>query len=230
MVRAVVGRLRDRVFGSASALRPGPWWSGVLEGAGRLAHRTRGGAECLRGPVGSRSRPVVEQSARWGRPARAPDPPWSRVLDGAGRLAPRTRRGAECLTGPAGSPSALRPGPCWCGGLDGANLFCAGPLRYPWQDRKSRGRKAWPCSEARLRAPLPHAKQVRPIEQLAPRGPSVQWSAPLSESGGRGGTGCSECPVVGLAGLARRAGFRGQVCAARLWLDGEGHRRAGQGA
>ncbi|MBM7772398.1 hypothetical protein JOD54_002602 [Actinokineospora baliensis] len=80
--------------------------------------------------------------------------------------------------------------PWWCGVLDGADLVCAGPLRYPWQDRKSRGRKAWPCSEARLRAPPPHTNQVRPIEH---------WV------GGFLGA------VVGLAGLARWAGLAGPV-------------------
>ncbi|MBM7770215.1 hypothetical protein JOD54_000419 [Actinokineospora baliensis] len=70
--------------------------------------------------------------------------------------------------------------------LDAVDLFCVGPLRQPWQDRKSRGRKAWPCSEARLRLTSPHTKQVHPIEQLAPATPSVQWLLWVGWLGGLG--------------------------------------------
>ncbi|MBM7775231.1 hypothetical protein JOD54_005435 [Actinokineospora baliensis] len=68
---------------------------------------------------------------------------------------------------------------------------------------QSRGRKAWPCSEATLRLTSPHTKQVHPIEQLAP--------ATSGGGGGAGGVGSVGWVWVGqlggwAGGLARWVG------------------------
>ncbi|GAA3006904.1 hypothetical protein GCM10010483_59790 [Actinokineospora diospyrosa] len=66
--------------------------------------------------------------------------------------------------GVASSPGGNIGGdPRQCDKLDGANLFCAGPLQHPWQNRKAGAQKqALPLTT--LRVLSPHAKQVRPIE------------------------------------------------------------------
>ncbi|MBM7771816.1 hypothetical protein JOD54_002020 [Actinokineospora baliensis] len=87
------------------------------------------------------------------------------------------------------------------------DLFCVGPLRQPWQDRKAGAEKHGPVRAGTLRLPPPHTKQVHPIEQLAP----ATSECPVVASGvGVGRLGwhrSSECPVVGLAGLARWVGL-----------------------
>ncbi|MBM7773925.1 hypothetical protein JOD54_004129 [Actinokineospora baliensis] len=78
--------------------------------------------------------------------------------------------------------------PSSCGGLDGANLFCAGPLRQSWQDRKAGAEEHGP-----VRA-----------ERYDCRSPTQNKSAPSSLWVG-GFLGA----VAGLAGLARWVGLAG---------------------
>ncbi|GAA3013373.1 hypothetical protein GCM10010483_67790 [Actinokineospora diospyrosa] len=54
------------------------------------------------------------------------------------------------------------------------DLFCAGPLRHPWQDRKAGAEKTGPVRYRRYGCRPPHTKQVHPIEHLAPASPTVQ--------------------------------------------------------
>ncbi|MBM7775013.1 hypothetical protein JOD54_005217 [Actinokineospora baliensis] len=175
--------------GGPAAAKPGPWWVGCA----------RWGELVLRGAPA----PVVAGPQSWGRKAwpcprrtlRLPPPHAKQVRpieQLGGRLPSVQWSGWRGWLGGwggtsgfwVGSPAASRPGPWWLGVLDGANLFCAGPLRQSWQDRKSRGRRAWPCSEARLRLPSPTQNRSTP---------SSSWHQRLLGA------------VVGLAGLARWA-------------------------
>ncbi|MBM7776172.1 hypothetical protein JOD54_006376 [Actinokineospora baliensis] len=71
---------------------------------------------------------------------------------------------------------------CGAGGLDGANLFCAGPLRQPWQDRKAGAEKHGPAAHNATTAATP-PKTGPPHRAVCGRLPSVQWLAMRSESG-----------------------------------------------
>ncbi|GAA2983287.1 hypothetical protein GCM10010483_29420 [Actinokineospora diospyrosa] len=78
----------------------------------------------------------------------------------------------------------IGPDPRQCGKLDGANLFCVGPLQHPTQNRKAGAQKqALPLTT--LRVLSPHAKQVRPIEPAWHQRLrlSTRWAGRAAESG-----------------------------------------------
>ncbi|GAA2996162.1 hypothetical protein GCM10010483_46120 [Actinokineospora diospyrosa] len=68
------------------------------------------------------------------------------------RLAATSATGSDASL-PGGN---IGPDPRQCEKLDGVDLFCAGPLRHPWQDRKAGAQKqALPLNDATGAVP-PH--------------------------------------------------------------------------
>ncbi|MBM7775681.1 hypothetical protein JOD54_005885 [Actinokineospora baliensis] len=129
--------------------------------------------------------------------------------------------------------------------LDVVDLFCVGPLRRPWQDRKAGAEKRGPVRAETLRTPLPHTKQVHHIEQLAPatsecpvvaswpRGRVVELAPELRVSSGRQcrrsrvvvlAPAASECPVVASGVGVGRLGWhqRLRVPSSRVRWSGSG--------